>query len=97
MIQAAAPKATEALYYSMPAFRQVKALVCYAAFKNHCSLFVMSRRVLKAHARELKGYHVIPAGVRFSPAKPLPAKLVRVLVKARIASDKHLAKRPCTT
>lgn len=93
MIRAAAPKATEDLYYHMPAFRYRVALVCYAAFKEHCSFFVMSRKVLKAHAVELRGYDVIPAGIRFAPDKPLPASLVRTLVKARIAENEARANR----
>ena len=47
-IRAAAPEgATERLSYGMPSFHYKKGLVCYAAFKNHCSLFPMSGRVLE--------------------------------------------------
>lgn len=83
-ILAAAPGAKDSLYYSMPAVKLRVALVCYAAFTNHCSFFVMSRRVMADHADALKGYDVIPAGIRVAPDKPLPAKLIKSLVRARI-------------
>lgn len=92
-IHAAAPGLNDSLYYSMPAVKLRKALVCYAAFTNHCSFFVMSRRVMADHADELKGYDVIPAGIRVPPDKPLPAKLIRSLVKARIIEIETAPKR----
>lgn len=86
-IKAAAPDATEAISYRIPTFRHRGGLVAYAAFKDHCSFFVMSMAVLRAHAAELKGYMSGKATIRFSADKPLPAALVRTLVKARIAEN----------
>ena len=46
-IRAAAPDATEGISYSMAAFKSDgKGLVCYAAFKDHYSLFPMSKQVI---------------------------------------------------
>ncbi len=90
-IKRAAPKAIENVYYRMPAFWQGHTLVCYYAFRNHCSFFVMSPKVLKAHAALLEGFHSMPSGIRFDPATPLPAKVVTTLVKARIAEEEELA------
>lgn len=90
-IKRAAPKAAENTYYRMPAFSLGHPLVCYYAFQKHCSFFVMSPKVLKAHAALLKGYRLMPSGIRFDPATPLPAKLVTTLVKARIAEEEELA------
>jgi uncharacterized protein YdhG (YjbR/CyaY superfamily) len=39
-IKAAAPDADEVISYQMPAFRQNGMLVYFAAFEDHCSLFV---------------------------------------------------------
>src|SRR5437763_12273415 len=46
-IRAAAPHATEVISYQMPAFRDGDLLlVSYAAFKDHCSMFPMSKAAI---------------------------------------------------
>ena len=92
-IKAAAPDATEAISYQMPAFKQHgRSLVSYAAFKDHCSLFVMSMRVIEAHKEELRPYFSGRGTIRFGFDKPLPAALVKKLVKARI--EENAARKP---
>ena len=88
MIKAAAPEATETISYQMPAFKDHgRSLVAYAAFKNHCSLFPMSKAVIEARREELKPYLTGKGTLRFHADKPLPAELVRKLVKARLAEN----------
>jgi uncharacterized protein YdhG (YjbR/CyaY superfamily) len=85
-IRAAAPKATEAISYQMPAFKyKGLGLVCYAAFTNHYSLFPMSLQVFEDFARELEPYRAGRGTIRFTTEKPLPAALVRKIVQARLA------------
>ena len=85
-IAAAAPEATEGISYSMPAFLLGgKGLVCYAAFKDHYSLFPMSTAVIAQHSKEL-GERVTGKGtIRFEYDERLPVGLVRKLVKTRAA------------
>ena len=86
-IRAAAPGATELIAWDMPAFKQGSLLVGYAAFKDHCSFFPMSLAVMRDFAAELKDCSTSKGTIRFPAAKPLPAALVRRMVKARIAEN----------
>lgn len=86
-IKSAAPKATEELGWGMPLFRQGRHLVGYAAFKQHCSFFIMSVKVLEAHATELAPWRSSKGTLRFTAEHPLPAALVKKLVKARLAEE----------
>ena len=86
-IRAAAPLAEECISYQLPAFRYHGVLVGFGAAANHCALYLMSGTVVAAHRAELADYDVSKGTVRFDPARPLPAALVRRLVKARIAEN----------
>jgi uncharacterized protein YdhG (YjbR/CyaY superfamily) len=84
-IQTAVPEATESISYQMPTFRyRGRPLVGFAAFKNHCSFFPMSPKVLDAHKEELASFQTSKGTIRFTADKPLPAALVTKLVKAGI-------------
>lgn len=92
-IRAAAPKeATEQLSYGMPAFRYKGALVAYAAFKNHCSFFPMSGSMLDTMRDDVAAYRTAKGTLQFATDKPLPATLIRKMVKARVAENE--AKKP---
>jgi uncharacterized protein YdhG (YjbR/CyaY superfamily) len=93
-IRAAAPKATETISYQIPTFKYHGPLVAFAAFKGHCGFYVMSPSVLDAHSDELESYDTAKATIRFRADQPLPAALVKKLVKARIAeNEKRVANR----
>ena len=91
-IKAAAPKAEECISYDIPGFRlDGKMLVSFAAWANHCAFYPGSH-ALKTHQDELKAYGTSKGTIRFKAGSPLPAKLVRKLVKSRIEST-FFAKR----
>ena len=87
------PEATEAISYRMPTFRYKGPLLGFAAFANHCGLYPMSPSVIEAFQDELKGFHTSKGTIRFPVDKPLPAALVRKLVKARIAENERKKRR----
>jgi len=84
-IRAAAPAAEEGMSYGMPAFIQGKPIAGYAAGANHCAYYPMSGEITTALAAELEGYETSKGAIRFPIGKPLPAALIRKLVKARLA------------
>lgn len=85
-IRAAAPGAEECISYQLPAFRLGgKVLVWFGAGANHCAFYPGA--VLEAHKAALKDYETRKGTIRFQPDNPLPAALVRKLVKARIAKS----------
>jgi len=87
------PETTEAISYGMPTFRYHGALVGFAAFSKHCSFIPMSVAVMEAFADDVKGFPTSKGTIRFPIDKPLPAALVKKLVKARIAENEARQKR----
>ncbi len=89
-IKAAAPKAEECISYRLPAFRfEGRMLVAFGAAAKHCALYPMSSATIAAHKQELSDYDTSKGTIRFKPDHPLPAALVRKLVKARIAENRE--------
>jgi uncharacterized protein YdhG (YjbR/CyaY superfamily) len=87
-IQSVVPlEATEAISYGMPAFKYKGALVWFAAFSDHCSFFPGSGSTIAKFQDELKDYKTSKGTLQFPVDKPLPAALVKKMVKARIAEN----------
>jgi uncharacterized protein YdhG (YjbR/CyaY superfamily) len=86
-IRAAAPKAEECISYQMAAYRYNGMLVGFGATSKHCAFYLMSASTVEAHKNELKEYDTSKGTIRFQPDHPLPAALVRKLVKARVAEN----------
>lgn len=85
-IKAAAPMASEVISYQMPMYKHHGMLVGFAAFKDHCSLFPGAAAIV-THRDELKAYETSKGTIRFPVGKPLPAALVKRIVKARVAEN----------
>jgi uncharacterized protein YdhG (YjbR/CyaY superfamily) len=76
--------ATEIISYGIPAFKHKGVLVWFAAFSNHCSFFPTAS-VIEAFKKELKGFSTSKGTIHFPTNKPLPAALVKKMVKLRVA------------
>jgi uncharacterized protein YdhG (YjbR/CyaY superfamily) len=89
-IRAVAPaETTEVISYGIPAFKIEEPkykgiLMWYAAFSDHCSLFPTAS-VIKTFKKDLKDFHVSKGTLHFPVDKPLPAALLKKMVKARLA------------
>jgi uncharacterized protein YdhG (YjbR/CyaY superfamily) len=83
-IRAAAPGATEAIAYNMPAFRlDGRFLVSYEAYKRHYSLFPWSDAMVEELGEDLKPYAVGKGTIRFPLDEPMPVDLVTRIVAIR--------------
>ena len=78
---------TEVISYGIPTFKYKRGLVAFAAFSDHCSFFPLGSSVLDAFAEDLKPFRVSKGTLHFPLDKPLPAALVRKIVKARVAQN----------
>ncbi len=82
-IKATAPQATEGISYGIPTLKlDGRMLASFAAFTNHCSFFPGA--VIEDFQEELKSYQTSKGTIRFAVDKPLPAGLVKKILKARI-------------
>jgi uncharacterized protein YdhG (YjbR/CyaY superfamily) len=86
------PEATETISYQIPAFKHEGVLVWFAAFSDHCSLFPTAS-VIEAFKHELKGYTTSKGTIHFPTDKPMPAALVKKLVRARVTQMESKKRR----
>ena len=83
-IHTAFPRAEECISYGIPAFRlDGRVVAWFAAAARHLSFFPGG--AIELFKAELEGYEISKGTVRFQPDHPLPAGLVRKMIKARIA------------
>ncbi len=83
-IRAAAPSVKECISYGLPAFRlNGRFFVALGATSEKCSFYLGA--TVKTHWESLKGLDTGKGTIRFLPDDPLPASLVKKLVRARIA------------
>ena len=72
VIRSAVPaEAVEKISYGIPAFKHKRVLVWYGAFSKHCSLFPTASVIT----------------IQFPTDKPLPAALIKRLLKARVKQN----------
>jgi uncharacterized protein YdhG (YjbR/CyaY superfamily) len=80
------PDAVETISYGMPAFKlHGRALLWFAAWKAHCSIYPLTGAFLDANADALQGYRRTKGSLHFAPGAPLPEALVERMVRARVA------------
>ncbi len=92
-IREAAPEADEIISYQMPAYKYHGRLVYFAGFKNHCSLFVASLALMKRLGKDLEPYDAKGGTIHFTSEHPLPASLVRKIVKMRMKENEERGRK----
>jgi uncharacterized protein YdhG (YjbR/CyaY superfamily) len=87
ILSALPPEAIETISYRIPAYKYKGLLVGFAAFTTHCTFAIMSSPLIEAFSKDLDKYETAETVIRFPHHKPLPARLVRKIVKARVVEN----------
>jgi uncharacterized protein YdhG (YjbR/CyaY superfamily) len=85
-IHEAAPDATEAISYQIPAFRLNGTLVYFAAFKGHIGFYPTSSGI-EEFRKELSKYKTSKGAVQFPLDEPLPVDLIKRIVRYRVQEN----------
>jgi len=98
MVHRAAPGVEECIGYKMPAFRiEGRILLYIAASRDRCCLYHGSATVVDAFADDLVDFETSKGTIRFAPGAMLSERLVRAIVKYRIAENREAPPiRPAT-
>jgi uncharacterized protein YdhG (YjbR/CyaY superfamily) len=89
LIHSIVPEAEECVSYGLAAFRlDGQPIAGLGAGADLCAFYPMSGSIVGRFQKELADYKTSKGAIHFAPEKPLPAGLVRKLVKARIAESK---------
>jgi uncharacterized protein YdhG (YjbR/CyaY superfamily) len=90
-IRKALPDAEEVISYKIPAYKMSgRALLYFAAWKQHYSLYLASESVLPTLKNQLAPYKVNKGTIRFSLSEPVPVSLIGRIAKLRA---KEVARR----
>jgi uncharacterized protein YdhG (YjbR/CyaY superfamily) len=85
-IRGAAPGITERISYRIPTFElDGKYLLYIAAFKDHVSVYPVTRGMMAKHGDAIAEYRHGKGTLRFPLDKPVPVGLIKKLAKTRIA------------
>ncbi len=91
LIRAEAPQAQETISYQMPTFTLNGNLVHYAAHENHIG-FYPTPSAIREFEKQLAHYTYAKGSVRFPMNEPLPASLIRRMVRFRVAENSRKTK-----
>jgi uncharacterized protein YdhG (YjbR/CyaY superfamily) len=86
-IRKAAPEADEVISYKMPTYKvDGTALIYFAGWKQHYSLYPAGERMLSALKDELAPYEVGKGTIRFPLSKPVPVALIEKIPRFRLTA-----------
>ncbi len=87
-IKTAAPNATEAMSYSMPAFKDNGLLVWFAAHTKHIGFYPRASAIEKFYDK-LISYTFSKGAIQFPLTAPMPLALITEIVKYRVEENKN--------
>jgi uncharacterized protein YdhG (YjbR/CyaY superfamily) len=95
-IREAVPGVEEAISYKIPAYKlHGEAVLYFAGWKRHYSLYPATGRVLAAFKDQLAFYEVSKSTIRFPLSQPVPVKLIGRIAKfrAKEVAEREKAKK----
>jgi uncharacterized protein YdhG (YjbR/CyaY superfamily) len=95
-IRNAVPGAEETISYQVPAYKlQGGAVLYFAGWKRHYSLYPAGERLIRAFRSELAPYKISKGTIRFPLSEAVPVKLIADIAKfrAKEGADRAKAKR----
>lgn len=91
-IREEAPEAKEVISYGMPAFKQNRVLVYFAAHKGHIG-FYPTGSGMSAFKDRLSAYRQSKGAVQFPLDEEMPLDIVREVVRFRLKEDQGASKK----
>ena len=84
-IRQALPGAEEAISYNIPTYKlHGNAIVYFAGWKKHYSLYPAGQRLVQAFKEELASYEVRNSTIRFPLSERVPVKLIGRIAEFRV-------------
>ena len=94
-IRQALPSAEEMIAYNMPTFRQHgRAVLHFAGWKEHYSLYPATTRVVSELRAELAHYEIENGTIRFPLTAPAPRDLIASIAQLRAAEERERSTPP---
>jgi uncharacterized protein YdhG (YjbR/CyaY superfamily) len=86
LIKSRVPEAEEKISYQIPLYTlNKKHLIGFAAFKDHCSIFVINSSIFEDFKKELADHKGAKTTIHFDPKNPLPDSLITKIIQVRVA------------
>lgn len=82
-IKESAPNSEETISYNMPAFKQKKVLVYFAAYKNHIGFYALPSGN-EAFQKEISKYKTGKGSIQFPLNQEIPYDLIKKIVVFRV-------------
>src|SRR5579859_6067733 len=95
IIRKAVPGAEEVISYQIPAYKlQGGAVLYFAGWKHHYSLYPAGGRLVAVFKDDLAPYEISKGTIRFPLSEPIPVKLIERIAKFR---NKEIAAKAKTS
>ena len=92
-IRKAVPRAEEVISYNIPTYKlHGRAVIYFAGWKRHYSLYPVTPRVIAVLKADLAPYEISKGTIRFPLSEPVPVNLIGRIAKTKAAEAKAYLK-----